>query len=449
MGIRMAYPHEALGWFDDKAALLSMGTPPIEQAPDLSYACVRWHLPIASLRAVARIPRSNVYAPTVFPYEPGKDAQITLEYTVNGSLLEGRYTSDVPVPMALFVNGCFAPAHVKSVGAASCLLTQGAQELLVTLRGQIQPALLADSRDEAETVWHQQRASGGSALAIFPVNLALREPLYFSMRLSPTGADEPLPCLPEEIALRLSNGEAGYRKSRMTSSGTMDHAAEAVADLSAYSRTYDPERERLQTTVNRTWGSPGMPGLIFGWDNFFTSYTAASEDPVLAAASLEHIVKVYGEKGIAHGPVQRNLIIPTIYCRTLTVLNDEALARRTWPVMMDFMRFWFADRGDGRARRDGNNDGLIEPGCSHPKDSKLLGHLISDAMDETGYDDLPVYSAGFTHGRRGCWPTVSRLILKPDCLTSPCSAKTPSTSPRRWPWPPGPDGSDTTTMPSG
>jgi hypothetical protein len=187
----------------------------------------------------------------------------------------------------------------------------------------------------------------------------------------------------------------------MRSTGEFAGAAEALGGLTGYSRAYDPKQEMLQTTVNRTWGGPNTPGLIFGWDNFFDSYIAAWEDPRLGAASLEHSVMNYGRKGIAHGPTQRNLIIPVLYCRTLDLLGDEALARRTWPVMMEFMRFWFADRGDGRPWRDGNGDGLIESGASGDPARVAPGTLVQEAMDETGYDEIPIYSAGFTEGRQG------------------------------------------------
>jgi hypothetical protein len=68
---------------------------------------------------------------------------------------------------------------------------------------------------------------------------------------------------------------------------------------------------------------------------------------------------------------------------------------------MKFIRFFFGDRGDGHPWRDGNDDGLIEMGsCLRPGQSSL-SRIIQNAFDETGYDDSPMYSAGFAYEWRG------------------------------------------------
>ncbi|MFA6291325.1 MAG: GDSL-type esterase/lipase family protein, partial [Victivallales bacterium] len=144
---------------------------------------------------------------------------------------------------------------------------------------------------------------------------------------------------------------------------------------------------------------------------------AAWENPELAAESLEHIVQLYSERGPAHGPTQRNLIIPIVYCRTIELTGNLDLARRTWPAMMEFMRFWFADRGDGIPWRDGNSDGLIDSGSSLEASEVSAGTIVSNAMDETGYDEIPTYSAGFTDKRRGMLADNVEFDWKSKCLT--------------------------------
>ncbi len=359
-------------------------------------------------------------APTAFDFAPGEAVRVTLEWRLEGEVVLGRYTADGPIRAALFVNGCFAPARVHVAEPSLCVLLQGDAGLLVKLRGAMETPLLVDNLWQAEQRYFGVEGEPGSAIAMYPVNLHSEEPLYFVLRSVAIGermsvvAPEPEPAT---IDRALAAGAAGYEAARMRSHGGLAGAAEAVAGLAGYSRAYDPERQCLQTTVNRTWPGPNRPGCIFGWDNFFTSYLAAWEDSALAAASLEHVVRTYGERGIAHGPIQRNLIIPIIYCRTLDILGDEALARRTWPTMIAFMRFWFADRGDGRPWRDGNGDGLIESGVSVDPRHTTPGRLISDAMDETGYDDIPIYSAGFTDGRRGLLADGVEFDWESRCLT--------------------------------
>jgi len=104
------------------------------------------------------------------------------------------------------------------------------------------------------------------------------------------------------------------------------------------------------------------------------------------------------------------LIIPVIYCRTIHLLGDYGLAGRTWATMMEFMRFWFP-------HRDGNGDGLIEAGVSKDATTHDPGHLIQEAMDETGYDEIPIYSAGFTDGRRGLLAPGVGFDWASQCLT--------------------------------
>jgi len=429
MGIRMACPHHALGLVDDKDVLLTMDGPDAF-APDQRYTRVRWRVPItpAGVRRLGGWPRRSINAPLVYDFAPGEAAAITLEWRRDGDTVLGRYTADVSVRVGLFVNGCFAPASVAAATPAHCRLLLGDSALELVLAGAVEAPLLVDSRLQAEQAWAGVIPAAGTTLALYPVTLAPERQLHFVMRLTPRSAVGGEPTAPEAAAIdrRLADGAREYAASRMRSTGAFAGAAEALAGLAGYSRTYDPKQQMLQTTVNRTWGGPNQPGLIFGWDNFFDSYIAAWEDPRLGAASLEHSVLNYGSKGVAHGPVQRNLIIPAIYCRTLDILDDEALARRTWPVMMEFMRFWFADRGDGRPWRDGNGDGLIESGASGDPAALSPGTLIHEAMDETGYDEIPIYSAGFTEDRQAMladgvefdWPsrTLTVTLLCQNCL---------------------------------
>jgi len=398
LGVHMTYPHVSLGLFDDKHAILALDKPDAH-APDLSYVRYSWRLPTtpAGLRKVAGWPWKAVNAPAIFGLEDREAVRVTLEWRFDGQTVTGRYSADGPVRVGLMAKGCFQDGEIADATADGCRVALGDSLLRLRLAGPVGEPYQVDNRLQAEQAWAGLIDADGKAIAHYPVELAPAAPMHFAMTLADA---EPAPD-PAEIDRDLAAAAKAYDAGRMRSTGICPGGAEALADLSGYSRAYDPHRQTLQTTVNRTWGGHDTPGIIFGWDNFFDSYISAWEDPALAAASLEHVVGTYGENGIAHGPVQRNLIVPMVYCRTLAVIGDDALAQRTWPTMMEFMRFWFSDRGDGRPWRDGNDDGLIELGSNEDAARWPPGHIIQGAMDETGYDESPVVSAGFTDGRLG------------------------------------------------
>ena len=405
LGLRLLFLHESLGVFDGKDLPLSISAAPVH-APDLSYVRYEWRVPVTveGIRRYVGVPRrSCVNSPAVIAYELGEAATVTLEWPFDGKTLSGCYTSDKAARFALVINGCFAPARVTAAVADGCCLEQGESTLQVKLRGKTEEPILFDEMLTLQQVWAGiSGVKRGTASVAYPVTVGPEEPLVFAMSPEDFEMQDP--------TASLADASRRYEAVRMRSTGDFADAAEAVASLSGYSRTYDPERQMLQTTVNRTWGGVNRPGLVFGWDNFFTSFVSAWEDPQLAAASLEHIVGVYGENGIKKGPTQRNLIIPVIYCRTIHVLGDYSLARRTWATMMEFMRFWFPNR-------DGNGDGLIEAGVSKDATSHDPGRLIQEAMDETGYDEISIYSAGFTDGRRGLLAPGVRFDWASKCLT--------------------------------
>ena len=404
LGIRMVGIDPSIGMLDGKDLPLSLADP-LVGAPDLSYCRCEWRVPItpAGIHRYASKPRRQINAPTVVSYAPGEAAVLRIEWQFVGGTVRGRYSSDLPVRLALISNGCFCPAEVLRADPVGAELQLGAQRLFLALDGKVEPPLVLGDYRELERAWCGQPFAKGTKFVAHPVSISPGQPLDFT--LSFLEAVTPAGHYPA-----IKAAEKLYEATRMRSTGDFADAAEAVSSLTAYSRAYDPVRQSLQTTVNRTWGGINRPGLIFGWDNFFMAYTAAWEDPALAAEVLEHILGVYTENGIDRGPTQRNLIIPLLYVRTLAVIGDEALARRTWPLMLQFMRFFFP-------HRDGNGDGLIEQGASFHHANLAPGEIIQEAMDESGYDDFPIYSAGFGEGRRALLAPGVGFDWNSRCLT--------------------------------
>jgi hypothetical protein len=400
IGVRLARPHAAIGMHDDRDALLIL-CGPFLRSPDGTYGRCAWRIPVteAGVRHLAGRPRAG-NDPATFAFAPGDAVTVTLEWArVGPAEVHLRYSSDGPLAALLTAAGSFAPAVVVEGDARGGSLRQDGLQVRVALAPEAEAVWRVGERDHLEARWQGLPRPEGDRQIGWKVAIAPHRPLHVSLRpgeaASAAAPDGPA------IAAAIEAAAARYDRQRMRSSGAAAGAAEAVAELAAYGHAYDPKRRRIQMTINRTWGGVGSPGLVFGWDNVLMAYIAAWEDPALAAATLEHILGVYTERGIANGPTQRNLVIPIAACRTLAVIGDEALERRCLPHLLAFMRFWFADRGDGVPHRDPNRDGLIEPGTSKDPAGEPLGRMISDAMDETGYDDLPTYSAGFTEGRRG------------------------------------------------
>ena len=421
MGIRMTYPHPSLGLFDHKEVLLNLdAVGPC--APDLSYVRYAWRVPVthSAICRFATTPWAATNAPMVFDFTPEESAHITLQWRVQDDCVVGRYSSSRTVRVGLIVNGCFAAAKVMKATKTRCSMEQGRSRLVVRLKGDVAKPHIIDTRMQAEQAWQGTETPTGKYLAHYPVTLKPGSPLYFTMTAGAKAEDPQRSCpLPDadKIDQSLRRAKKKYERSRMLAEGGFAGAAQAVTDLSGYSRMYDPDLKRIQQSNLRSWIGPNRPGMLAGWDNLFISYIAAWENPQLAAASLEHIISMFRIHGISRPPTQRVLIIPVLYCRTLDVIGDKDLAGRTWDTMMRFMAFFFSDRGNGILERDGNGDGLIEAGTSSDPGGLSPGLLIQQAMDETGYDDLPVYSGGSTSNRLGLLAEGVEFDWASQCLT--------------------------------
>ncbi len=441
MGVRLAFPHPVLGLFDGADILYTLEKPDTV-APNGRYVKYNWRVPVTSagIKRYAAWPRQGINAPSICAFTSGEAACVTLEWRFAEGRVIGCYTSDTAIDAGLFINGAFAPATVLGVEevdhATEFALAQGAVVLHLSLAGDCRSRHLLNAREEVERIHYGEQLTHGTAMVYQSIRLAPTTPLYFVMALSEEWHGASSPCSPPvedrrhgleapyhfsvdpaAITRELAAAAAEFHETRMHGAGLCAGVPEAVSGLRGYSHAYDPARQHVMATVNRTWSGPNSAGPIFGWDNFFTAYIAAWDDPVLGTAALEHVVGMFAEHGIARGPAPRNLIIPIMYSRTLEVLGDDALAARTWPTMMAFMRFWFADRGDGRPWRDGNDDGLIDSGASSDPALTPLSQLIAEAMDETGYDDSPIYSAGFVNNRYGFLADGVALDLPSRTLT--------------------------------
>jgi len=72
--------------------------------------------------------------------------------------------------------------------------------------------------------------------------------------------------------------------------GNWAPAWEAISTSVNWNTIYDPVKDRIFTTVSRTWNVSRGGYTFFGWDNFFMGYLAALESKELAFANIiEHL----------------------------------------------------------------------------------------------------------------------------------------------------------------
>lgn len=368
------------------------------------YHHVSFQVPVASA-AAARFLKQELFwgnSLVVPDFQPDEAALVHLEWTFDGRQALALFSTDREVDFLLLMNGCVAPATVDSASGARAALTQDGWTVGVACQGGTVDGFIADSTLErlecrVRGLPVTEAPAGASTVAGIHVRLGPAAPLAVAMGEGEAGVPSR-----RQVEQALAAGRADMAGRLMRSAGSAADCADAVQRLVGFSAAYDVKAQRRFVPVNRDWAGPNAIPPVFMWDNFFDSYMACFHHPVLARESLSQIIGIIRDRGLPGAPPQRNLIVPIVYAKTVRMIGDAAFAAETFPVMMRFMRFWFEDRGDGHPWRDGNDDGLIECGtCLRPGDGHALGTIIQDAFDETGYDDSPMYSAGFAYERRG------------------------------------------------
>ncbi len=369
-------------------------------APSGTYNRVSFLVPVTTA-AIRRCMRYEMYQENSIPvpeYGPGEAAEVVLEWCFDGLKACVRISADQAIDAMLLLNGCVQQALIRALGTEGGWAEQQKLAVHFAWSHAAEAPCIGENADALEAVLRgllPATSVRGKSLGAVRVKIAPGQPFYVQMSEEAAG-----PAVPAEIDHALAEGHRILEANAMQSSGSAADCADAIARLVGYSAAYDTRKELRFIPVNRDWAGPNRLPSIFMWDNFFDSYLGCFSEPDLAMESLKHILSVISEHGIPGAPPQRNLVIPIVYSKLARTVGDEAFSRYSFPLMMEFMRFWFGDRGDGHPWRDGNDDGLIESGTCHSlADGSPPGRLISDAMDETGYDDSPMYSAGFGHQR--------------------------------------------------
>lgn len=190
---------------------------------------------------------------------------------------------------------------------------------------------------------------------------------------------------------------------RARSYGNLSDTYLAMESVLAWNTIYEPQFDRVVTTVGRIWNRDYGGYCLFGWDNFFLSYLTALYSRDLAYANLiEHLRSVTYEGFIPNDdrgnhtkswdhsqPPVGALMLKEIYKR----YPEKWLLNASFPTLMEWNRWWFKAR---------TNDGLLSYGSNlakNPYDAPDT-HTKTTAGYESGMDDSPMYEGVAFNGEK-------------------------------------------------
>jgi len=200
-----------------------------------------------------------------------------------------------------------------------------------------------------------------------------------------------------------------YDRKRVRIEGPSRNAAESITNNLGWMILYQPGLHRLYTPAGRRWifdrpdGSPDH-WQIFAWDSFFNGLELAVESSRLAMDAVRAVLDTqYPNGNIPNwrsrfgGTPDRSQPPVGAYCvlKLFEKTGDLGFLRDAYPVLRRWHAFWKAKKPNGRVRRDGNGDGLLEWGS----DAELIADGVpaweeeaspeQRAKWESGQDDLP------------------------------------------------------------
>ena len=231
----------------------------------------------------------------------------------------------------------------------------------------------------------------------------------------------------------LNEEETRYQSKRVKVDGLFKGAAEAVSNNLFWMTLYQPDRHRLYTPAGRRWIFPQPSGApdqwtIFEWDCFFNALETSIEsgkharDIVTAVLETQYPSgNIPNWRGRSSGTPDRSQppIGAYVVLKLFGRLGDMDLLKTAYPFLSRWHAFWKAPKPDGRPRRDGNADGLLEWGS----DADLVASAVPPweekaggkqrAMWESGQDDLPNWEEASFNESSG---TLTMNCLDLNCL---------------------------------
>ncbi|MGC9345103.1 MAG: MGH1-like glycoside hydrolase domain-containing protein, partial [Bacteroidales bacterium] len=161
-----------------------------------------------------------------------------------------------------------------------------------------------------------------------------------------------------------------------------------------YNTIYDPSKDRVVSTVARSWNVDRGGYAFFGWDNFFLAYLCALEDRGLAFANvIEHLNDRTPEGFIPNTsqgngrqtldrsqPPVGSMMVKEIY----KMYPEKWFLEAVFDKLLIWNRWWMENRYHDGLLCWGSNEG------GNPYHDNNY-HNFGGAILETGLDDSPMY----------------------------------------------------------
>ncbi len=225
-------------------------------------------------------------------------------------------------------------------------------------------------------------------------------------------ADE---ALRQPVAQTLLAAETRYDNGRMHADGWLDDGLAALSRAVQWNRFYWPERQSDFAGSLRLTGTTENSSQAIGADAFFRILAAAWIDPAHAQDTLKALLAEQAPDGRI-SPQRLSFADNTVRSfngRTLAPLGaltawkvylatrDLQFLANVYPRLKRWHEWWLNDRGDGKAWRDGNGDGLIEWGY----DAELeVGELSARRMSAVAQGRFALAQTGTAESPQ--WPPL-------------------------------------------
>jgi len=217
---------------------------------------------------------------------------------------------------------------------------------------------------------------------------------YLAMYLdSPVGISTGKSRTIGEISV-LIDKQRDAHNARVSSYGALADVYAAVQTVMGWNMIYDPQNDRVMSTVSRIWNQNRGGWALFCWDTFFAAYMAAIDFKDLAYANAREIMNEKTEKGFVPNNSQGNgrssLDRSQPPVGSITVWNIYQKFGEKWFLedmfddLFGWNRWWDIYR---------NYDGLLCWGSNpydDPWDDPAQGNLLAAAL-ESGLDNSPMY----------------------------------------------------------
>jgi hypothetical protein len=218
----------------------------------------------------------------------------------------------------------------------------------------------------------------------------------------------------------LTQAQKGYNRVRPLSGGALGESVTLLSSVINWNRYLWPEKSLEFVAFERRL-SNGRPRALrnfsLSWNSLLMAPATAMIDGPLASATIHALLE--GQTIDGRTPLHRRLSMspeprgeatistgrsmPPIGAlsvwRVYLWTRDLELLAWAYPRLKQWNEWWFADRGDGRAWRDGNFDGLLEFGFDAEIEQGALGArmLPADAkrrfaLSESGLEERPQWS---------------------------------------------------------